>query len=115
MLSDHAAVLLAPRPVAPWTLLGQLADVRFTVDADPSPGLLPRLLAAFARRDLVPASMEARVAGAAPDAVMRVEIQLRAMPAEMVHLVIGNLWAAVGVRAVALRQEITGGVQRRAA
>jgi len=37
------------------------------------------------------------------------------MPAEMVHLVEGNLRQVVGVTAVSLRQEVTGTVRRQAA
>jgi hypothetical protein len=95
----------------PWTLLGLHASVRFSVVADASPGLLPRLLQAFARRDLTPDAMEAWRAG---DTV-RVEIGMDAMPGEMVHLVEGNLLQVVGVRGVTRREEITGVVQRRAA
>jgi hypothetical protein len=46
---------------------------------------------------------------------MRVEIAMHAMPAEMVHLVEGNLRQVVGVHSLTSRQEITGVVQRRAA
>lgn len=94
----------------PWTLVGLHAAVRFTLVAEAGPGLLPRLLAPFARRDLTPDSIEARREGEE----MVVEIAMAAMPAEMVHLVEGNLRQTVGVRSVARRQEITG-VARRAA
>jgi acetolactate synthase regulatory subunit len=95
----------------PWTLVGLHAAVRFSVVADASPGLLPRLLQPFAKRDLMPDAFESR----AVDDSMRVEIAMAAMPAEMVHLVEGNLRQTVGVRSVARRQEITGQVCRRAA
>jgi hypothetical protein len=95
----------------PWALVGQHAAVRFTVTAEPSPGLLPRLIEPFARRDLVPDMFEARVQGE----TTRVEIRLAAMPAEMVHLVEGNLGAVVGVVSVQREQEVMGRVQRRAA
>lgn len=72
------------------------ADVRFEVDADASPGLLPRLLQPFARRDLVPDDFRATHA----DGVVTVGIRMHAMPAEMVHLVEGNLRQIVGVRQV---------------
>ena len=95
----------------PWALVGLLAAVRFTVTADPAPGLLPRLLQPFAKRDLTPDVFEARLTGA----TMRIDIALAAMPAEMVHLVLGNLGQIIGVTAVTHRQEITGQVSRRAA
>jgi len=95
----------------PWSLVGQLAAVRFSVLADTSAGLLPRLIQPFARRDLVPDTFTAERRG---DAV-RVEIAMQCMPAEMVHLVEGNLRQVVGVQSVATRQEITGTVRRQAA
>jgi hypothetical protein len=95
----------------PWTLVGLLASVRFTLHADTGPGLLPRLLQPFAKRDLTPHSFEAH----GTDGVMRVDIVMAAMPAEMVHLVEGNLRQMVGVRSVVCRQEVTGQVRRRAA
>jgi hypothetical protein len=98
-------------PFEPWTLVGQHASVRFTVVADAGPGLLPRLLQPFAKRDLSPDTFEARRRGD----TMLVEIAMEAMPAEMVHLVAGNLGQVVGVRSVTRRQEITGQVRRRAA
>jgi len=75
---------------------GEVA-VRFMLDAEASPGLLPRLLqplrAAIWRRPHVVAPQRR---------VMHVEIALEAMPAEMVHLVEGNLRQVVGVQQVSL-------------
>jgi hypothetical protein len=70
--------------------------VRFLLDADPSPGLLPRLLQPYAKRDLVPDRMWSHRAGD----TIHVEIAMEAMPAEVVHLVEGNLLQVVGVRTV---------------
>lgn len=72
--------------------------VRFELLADAEPGLLPRTLAPFARRDLVPDRVRARREGAA----MLVEIGIDAMPSEMLHLVEGNLRQIVGVRRLAV-------------
>ena len=94
----------------PWALVGQFATVRFTVTADIDSGLLPRLLQPFARRDLTPDAFDYRRDG---DAV-RIEIGMARMPAEMVHLVRGNLEQTVGVHVVVCRQEITGSVRRAA-
>ncbi len=94
----------------PWTLVGQHAAVRFTVLAEPDPGLLPRLLQPFAKRDLTPDSFEARVSKEG----IRIDIAMSAMPAEMVHLVVGNLGQTIGVTSVTHRQEITGSVRRAA-
>lgn len=97
--------------VQPWALVGLLAAVRFSVQADSTPGMLPRLLQPFAKRDLVPDSFTAERRGEA----VRVEIAMDRMPAEMVHVVEGNLRQMVGVVSVTLRQEITGAVRRQAA
>ena len=70
--------------------------VRFMLDAEASPGLLPRLLQPFARRDLAPDRMWSHRNGA----VMHIEIALEAMPEQMVHLVEGNLSQVIGVRSV---------------
>lgn len=80
---------------------------RFRVLADAEPGLLPRLLQPFAKRDLTPDVMTSRREGEC----LRVEFTLTAMPAEMVHLVEGNLAQVVGVR----RLEVEEGAFRRAA
>jgi hypothetical protein len=70
--------------------------VRFLLDADVSPGLLPRLLQPYAKRDLIPDRMWSHRAGD----TIHVEIAMEAMPAEVVHLVEGNLAQIVGVRNV---------------
>ncbi|HEY1413876.1 MAG TPA: hypothetical protein VGF36_17150 [Rhodopila sp.] len=70
--------------------------VRFLLDADVSPGLLPRLLQPYAKRDLVPDRMWSHRTGD----TLHVEIAMEAMPAEVVHLVEGNLLQVVGVRSV---------------
>jgi len=74
------------------------ANVRFLLDADASPGLLPRLLQPFAKRDLTPDRMWSHRSGD----TMHVEIALEAMPDEEVHLVDGNLRQVIGVRQVIL-------------
>ncbi|HVZ09850.1 hypothetical protein [Rhodopila sp.] len=70
--------------------------VRFLLDADSSPGLLSRLLQPYAKRDLTPDRMWSHRSGE----TMHVEIAMEAMPADMVHLVEGNLRQVVGVRSV---------------
>jgi hypothetical protein len=68
--------------------------VRFELQADAEPGLLPRVLATFARRDLLPDRVKARREGNS----MVVNVGMEAMPAEMLHLVEGNLRQIVGVQ-----------------
>ena len=71
-------------------------SVRFELLADADAGLLPRLLVPFARRDLLPDQVRSRRHGEAVEA----SLEMAAMPAEMVHLVEGNLRQIVGVRRV---------------
>ena len=78
---------------------------RFVLLAEPSPGLLPRLLQPLAKRDLVPDLLLARREGE----MMRIEIAVESMPAGMVHLVAGNLSQVVGVT------ELHGGAEARLA
>ncbi len=68
--------------------------VRFELLADAEPGLLPRAIAPFARRNLVPDMVRAQRQGSA----MLVEIRMEAMPSEMLHLVEGNLRQIVGIQ-----------------
>lgn len=70
--------------------------VRFLVFAEAAPGLLPRLLQPFAKRDLTPDLMRAVRDGE----TMRAEVALSAVPAGYVPLIAGNLGQVVGVRAV---------------
>lgn len=72
--------------------------VRFMLDADPAPGLLPRLLQPLAKRDLIPDRMWSHRAGG----TLHIEIAMDGMPCEVVHLVEGNLRQIVGVRSVVL-------------
>ena len=70
--------------------------VRFMLDAQAEPGLLSRLLQPFARRDLVPDRMWSHRL----HDMLHVEIAMDAMPADLVHMVEGNLRQVVGVHAV---------------
>ena len=72
------------------------AHVRFLLDAECSPGLLPRVLQPFAKRHLIPDRMWSHRAGD----ILHVEIAVEAMPDEDIHLVEGNLRQIVGVRQV---------------
>ena len=85
-MPENSPAAAVPRGVA----------VRFMLDAESSPGLLPRLLQPFARRDLIPDRMWAHRSGG----VTHVEIALEAMPPELVHHVEGNLRQVVGVQRV---------------
>lgn len=73
-------------------------SVRFELTADAEPGLLPRLLVPFARRDLTPDAVKARRTGS----IMTATLDMHDMPGEVVHLVEGNLRQVVGVRRVSV-------------
>lgn len=68
--------------------------VHFELLADAEPGLIPRALAPFARRSLIPDAVRAQRRGTA----MLVDIRVDAMPSEMLHLIEGNLRQIVGVQ-----------------
>ncbi|MGE0417969.1 MAG: hypothetical protein AB7O80_14290 [Acetobacteraceae bacterium] len=72
------------------------AEVRFLLDADASPGLLPRLLQPFARRELIASRMWSHLG---PQG-MHVEIAVMAIDAVEANLVEGNLRQVIGVRQV---------------
>jgi hypothetical protein len=76
--------------------MNSAVSVRFLLDADVAPGLLSRLLQPYAKRDLVPDRMWSHRSGD----TLHVEIAMEAMPAEVVHVVEGNLRQVVGVRTV---------------
>ena len=75
---------------------GTSCAVRFMLEADVAPGLLPRLLQPFAKRDLVPDRMWSH----RMRDTLHIEIAMDAMPGEFVHLVEGNLRQVVGVHSV---------------
>ncbi len=70
--------------------------VRFLVEADASPGLLPRLLQPFAKRDLTPDSLWSHRLGE----TMQIGIILHHVEADIVHLIEGNLRQVIGVFAL---------------
>jgi hypothetical protein len=72
--------------------------VSYEMLADAEPGLLPRALAPFARRNLIPDRLQASRDGA----LVKLEIAMDAMPLKMLHLVEGNLRQIVGVQRVAV-------------
>ena len=72
------------------------SHVRFLLNAKCSPGLLPRVLQPFARRDLIPDRMWSHRSGD----TMHVEIAVEAVPDEEIHLIEGNLRQIVGVHQV---------------
>ncbi len=73
-----------------------LLAVSFSFEGDASPGLAVRVLEPLAKRGLIPDSMVAERLGDA----MRFTLVCRSIPAEMVHLVAGNLGQVVGARRV---------------
>ncbi|HEY8610256.1 MAG TPA: hypothetical protein VIL69_03085 [Roseomonas sp.] len=87
------ALLQAPAPATLVEEEGErVLSVRYLLCAEPSPGLLPRLLQPLAKRDLTPDRFRAGREGKA----LRVEIAVT-LPEGMVHLVAGNLRSVVGV------------------
>jgi hypothetical protein len=69
---------------------------RFDLRAEPSPGLLPRLLQPFAKRDVTPDSLQARRA----EEEMEITIACHDLAADMAALIAGNLGQVIGVTRV---------------
>ena len=72
--------------------------VRYLLDAEPSPGLLPRVLQPFAKRGLTPDRMWSHRAGD----TIHIEVAVEAMEEADAPLIEGNLRQIVGVRSVVL-------------
>ena len=69
---------------------------RFDLRAEPSPGLLPRLLQPFAKRDVTPDLFQARRAGEEMD----ITITCHELEPGMAALIAGNLGQVIGVSRV---------------
>ncbi len=74
------------------------APTRFDLRAEASPGLLPRLLQPFAKRDVTPDFFEAARHGAE----VEITIHCTALPADMAGLIAGNLGQVIGVMQVSV-------------
>ena len=70
----------------------------FTVTADPEPGMLPRLLAAIAKRGLTPSRVHAAVGS--DGAEMTVDLQVPGLGGDTAEIVGATLRAMVGVEGV---------------
>ncbi|WP_160121984.1 hypothetical protein [Rhodovarius lipocyclicus] len=88
--------------------MSETVPVEFHCVAEACPGLLSRVLEPLAKRDLVPDQVRAHREG---QNTMRVVMTVLRMPAEMVHLVEGNLGQIFGMQ----RLETLLLAQRRAA
>jgi hypothetical protein len=69
---------------------------RFDLRAEPSPGLLPRLLQPFAKRDVTPDLFQARRTGEEMD----ITITCHDLEPGMAALIAGNLGQVIGVSRV---------------
>ena len=69
---------------------------RFDLRAEPSPGLLPRLLQPFAKRDVTPDLFQARRLGEEMD----ITITCHELEPGMAALIAGNLGQVIGVSRV---------------
>jgi hypothetical protein len=71
-------------------------DTRFDLRAEPSPGLLPRLLQPFAKRDVTPDLFQARRSAEEMD----ITITCHDLEPGMAALIAGNLGQVIGVTRV---------------
>ncbi|MFM7419511.1 MAG: hypothetical protein ACKO54_07375, partial [Alphaproteobacteria bacterium] len=77
-------------------MLSSPLTTRFDLRAEPSPGLLPRLLQPFAKRDVTPDSFQARRAGEE----MEITIACQGLEPGTAALIAGNLGQVIGVSRV---------------
>lgn len=77
-------------------MLSAPLTTRFDLRAEPGPGLLPRLLQPFAKRDVTPDSFQARRMGEE----MEITIACNDLAADIAALIAGNLGQVIGVTRV---------------
>jgi hypothetical protein len=77
-------------------MLPSSLTTRLDLRAEPSPGLLPRLLQPFAKRDVTPDLFQARRAGEEMD----ITITCHELEPGMAALIAGNLGQVIGVSRV---------------
>ena len=77
-------------------MLPSPSPTRFDLRAEPSPGLLPRLLQPFAKRDVTPDLFQARRLGEEMDII----ITCHELEPGMAALIAGNLGQVIGVSRV---------------
>lgn len=77
-------------------MLSDPFSMRFDLRAEASPGLLPRLLQPFAKRDVTPDLFQARRAGQEMD----ITITCHELEPGMATLIAGNLGQVIGVTRV---------------
>jgi hypothetical protein len=84
-------------------MLSSAPTTRFDLRAEPSPGLLPRLLQPFAKRDVTPDLFQARRTGEEMD----ITISCHELESDMAALIGANLGQVIGVTRVL----VTPGIQ----
>jgi len=84
-----------------------LATACFSLTAHATPGLLPRVLALFAKRDLVPSALIARVTGPTADE-LSLDIQMDGMERDLADYVAACMRQIVGVEVVLTSEKPLG-------
>ncbi len=101
---DHAC--LDARPALPVAC--------FAVTGRPDPGLMPRVLEQFAKRDLVPSRWHAVLETAVgEDAEMVIDIQMPGLVRDQMMLIAACLRQIVGIDQVLVSEKVDDGRQRR--
>ena len=77
-------------------MLSDPVTTRFALRAEPSPGLLPRLLQPFAKRNVTPDLFQARRSGEE----LEITISCENLEPGMAALIAGNLGQVIGVNRV---------------
>ena len=101
MLSpDRTHALQTSEYAAPFANRGTAC---FSITASPEPGTLPRLVAAFAQRSLVP---ERWHGVSTPDGELQVDIQVDGLTPDVAERVAAKLRALIDIRTVLLYQKV---------
>ena len=97
--SDLSATELRPRPGA-----ATAPTACFSLNARSSPGLMPRVLELFAKRDLVPSAFVARAQGA-DGGELSIDLQMEGMDGELADYVARCMRQIVGVEVVLVSEK----------
>jgi acetolactate synthase small subunit len=79
------------------------ATACFAIRAAAEPGILPRLIGLFAKRDLVPAAVQARRIGPGRD-LLAVDLQVEGLDPGLAELIAENMRQMVSVERVLLAE-----------
>jgi len=103
-MSSHAISLAGARQSRPELSQATRPAACFSVHARAEPGIMPRVMALFAKRGLVPSSWHSATSGEG-DHELTIDIQMRDMPAEVADFIAARLRQIADVELVLTSQK----------